>query len=76
MATAAKPLRPLVAIAPPPPTTDTAAAAAAASDAKQTGVTPKPQCSFFSQPAKPVSVSVTPRRTRLVSKGIFPELPK
>ena len=26
--------------------------------------------------AKPVSVSVTPRPTRLVSKGVFPELPK
>jgi len=31
----------------PHPTTD-AAAAAAACDAKQIGVTPKPQCSFFS----------------------------
>jgi len=29
-----------------------------------------------SQPAKIVSVSVTPRLTRLVSKGVFPELPK
>jgi len=29
-----------------------------------------------SQPAKPVSVSVTPRRTYLVSKGVFSELPK
>jgi len=29
-----------------------------------------------SQPAKPVFVSVTPRRTCLVSKGVFPELPK
>jgi len=46
VATVARPLRPLVAIA-PHPTTD-AAAAAAASEAKQTGVTPKPQCSFFS----------------------------
>jgi len=30
----------------------------------------------FSEPAKPVSVSVTPRRTHLVSKGVFPELSK
>jgi len=31
-----------------------------------------------SQPAKPVSVSAMPRRrpTHLVSKGVFPELPK
>jgi len=29
-----------------------------------------------SEPAKPVSVSVTPRRTHLVSKGVFLELPK
>jgi len=29
-----------------------------------------------SQPAKPVSVSVTPRRTYLVSKGVCSELPK
>jgi len=29
-----------------------------------------------SQPAKLVSVSVTPRRTHLVSKRAFPELPK
>jgi len=28
------------------------------------------------QPAKSVSVSVTPRRTRLLSKGVFPELPE
>jgi len=43
----ARPLRPLVTPHVPHPTTD-ADAAAAASDAKQTGVTPKPQCSFFS----------------------------
>jgi len=37
----------------------------------------KPSHSAVSfQPAKPVSVSVTPRCTRMVSKGVFPELPK
>jgi len=29
-----------------------------------------------SEPAKPVSVSVTPRRTHLVSNHVFPKLPK
>jgi len=37
----------------------------------------KPNHSAVSpQPAKPVSVSVTPRRTHLVSNRVFRELPK
>jgi len=45
----ARPLKPLVAIAHPHgPHPKADVAAAAASDAIQTGVTPKPQCSFFS----------------------------